>query len=61
MLSPNRRRLGGFIFVVALFPGSAGAQTVAHSFAGLQRMLKVRETVVVTDESGQVTDLTAPA
>ena len=27
MLSPNRRRLGGFVFAVALLPGSARAQT----------------------------------
>ena len=53
MLSPNRRRLGGFVFAVALFPGTAGAQTAVHSFEELQRMLKVRQTVVVTDESGQ--------
>ena len=52
MLSPNRRRLGGFVFAVA-FPGSAGAQTAVHSFEELQRMLKVRQTVVVTDESGR--------
>lgn len=53
MLSPNRCRLGAFIFGVALFPGSAGAQTATHSFEELQRMLKVRQTVLVTDESGQ--------
>jgi hypothetical protein len=53
MLSPNRRRFGGVIFAVALIPGSAGAQTAAHSFEDLQRMLKVRETVVVSDESGR--------
>ena len=51
MLSPNRRRLGGFVIAVALFPGGVSAQTVAHSFEELQRMLKVRQTVVVTDES----------
>ena len=53
MLTPNRRRLGRFVFAVALFPGSAGAQTAAHSFEELQRMLKVRQTVVVTDASDQ--------
>ena len=53
MLSPNRRRLGGFVFALALFPASAGAQTAVHSFEELQRMLKVRQTVVVTDESGR--------
>lgn len=53
MLSRNGRRFGGFVFAVALFPGSAGAQTPAHSFEELQRLLKVRQTVVVTDESGR--------
>ena len=53
MLSPNRRRLGGFVIAVALFPGGVSAQTVAHSFEELQQVLKVRQTVVVTDESGQ--------
>ena len=52
MLSPNRRRLGGFVFALA-FPASAGAQTAVHSFEELQRMLKVRQIVVVTDESGR--------
>ena len=45
MLSPNRRRLGGFVFAL-VFPASAGAQTAVHSFEELQRMLKVRQTVV---------------
>jgi hypothetical protein len=55
MLSPHRRRLGWFVIAVALFPGGAGAQTVAHSFEELQQILHVRQTVVVTDESGQET------
>ncbi len=55
MGSPNRRRLGGFVIAVALFPGAAGAQTLAHSFEELQQVLKVRQTVVVTDEAGQET------
>jgi hypothetical protein len=53
MLNPNRRRLGGFVFAVALFPGSARAQATVHSLEELQRILKVRQTVVVTDENGR--------
>jgi hypothetical protein len=53
MFSPHQRRLGGFVFAVALFPISASAQSAAHSFDELQRMLKVGKTVVVTDDSGQ--------
>ena len=53
MLSANRRCLGGFVFAVALCPAAARAQTSAHSFEELQRILKVRQTVVVTDESGR--------
>jgi hypothetical protein len=52
MLSPNGLCLGGFVFAVALFPASARAQAEAHSFEELQRLLKVRQTVVVTDLSG---------
>ena len=45
-------RLGGFIFAAALLPGTARAQT-AHTFEELHRILQVRQTVVVTDVSGQ--------
>ena len=45
MRSPNGR-LGGFVLAVALWPGSAGAQTAAHSFEEIQRLLKVGQTVV---------------
>ena len=45
-------RLGGFVFAVALLPGTARAQT-AQSLEELQRILQVRQTVVVTDASGQ--------
>ena len=55
MVSPHRRRLGGFVIAVALFPGAAGAQTLARSFEELQQVLRVRQTVVVTDEAGEET------
>ena len=55
MLGPDRRRRGWFVLVVSLFAASAHAQTAARSFEELQRMLKVRQTVVVTDESGAET------
>jgi hypothetical protein len=53
MIGPNRRRLGGFVLAVALFPGSARAQALAHSFEDLRQTLEVGQRVVVTDESGQ--------
>ena len=53
MLTQNRRCLGGFVFAVALFPASARAQAAADSFEELQRMSKMRQTVVVIDESGR--------
>ena len=53
MLTPNRRCLGGFVFAVALFPAGARAQAAADSFEELQRMSKVRQTVMVIDESGR--------
>ena len=53
MLCPRGRPVGGFVLALALFPCSAGAQTPAQSFEELQRTLKVRQTVVVTDEGGQ--------
>ena len=54
MMNPNRRWLGGFTVAVALalFPGDVRAQTVARSFEELQSILKVGQTVVVTDDSG---------
>ena len=55
MVSPNRRALGGVVIAAALFPGSAGAQALAHSFEELQQVLSMRQTVVVTDEAGQET------
>ena len=53
MRSPRGRRFGGFVFAVALFPCSARAQTPAQSFEELQRLLNVRQKVVVTDETRQ--------
>ena len=53
MLCANRRPLGGLVFAVALLPASADAQTAVRSFEELQRMLKVRQTVVVIDESSR--------
>jgi hypothetical protein len=53
MLNPDRRRLAGLFAAVVLSPGYAGAQPAAHSFDELQRLLKVAQTVVVTDDSGQ--------
>jgi hypothetical protein len=38
-----------------VFPSSAQAQIVVRSFTELQRILKVDETVVITDESGRQT------
>ena len=64
MISSHRRSFGGLVAAVALFPTSVGAQTVAQSFGELQGMLKVDQTVFVTDETGRltkgkVTDLSA--
>jgi hypothetical protein len=55
MMSLTWRWLGGFTVAVALFPGDARAQTVARSFEELQPILKVGQTVVVTDDSGRQT------
>ena len=57
MMNPNRRWLGGFTAAVALalFPGDIRAQTVARSFEELQSILKMGQTVVVTDDSGRQT------
>lgn len=46
-------RFGVFVFAVALFPSSAGAQTTARSFEELSTLLHVRQKVVVTDERGR--------
>ena len=56
-MNPNRRWLGGFTVAVALalYPGDVRAQTVARSFEELQSILKVGQTVVVTDDSGRQT------
>jgi hypothetical protein len=55
MMSLIWRSLGGFTVAVALFPGDVQAQTVARSFEELQPILKVGQTVVVTDDSGRQT------
>ena len=49
------RRWFGLVVAVALFPGSARAQTVAHSFEELQRILKADDIVIVIDKTGQET------
>lgn len=54
MIRRNRRWLGGLMFAV-VFPSTAQAQIVVRSFDELQRILKVDETVVITDESGRQT------
>jgi hypothetical protein len=54
MISLNRRWLGGLMFA-AVFPNNAQAQVVARSFDDLQRILKVGEKVVVTEDSGEQT------
>lgn len=55
MISPNRRWLGGFVVVVALWPSLAPAQSMARSFEELQGILKAEEIVVVIDKTGQGT------
>lgn len=55
MMSLTRCWLGGFTVAVALFPGDVRAQTVARSFEELQSILRVGQTVVVTDGSGRQT------
>lgn len=55
MFSSHRRRFGGLVAAVALFPTSVGAQTVAQSFDELQGMVKVGQIVFVTDETGRLT------
>jgi hypothetical protein len=54
MIRLNRRWLGGLMFAV-VFPSTAQAQIVARSFDELQQILKVDETIVITDESGRQT------
>jgi hypothetical protein len=54
-MSLTRRWLGGFTVAVALFPGDVRAQTVARSFEELQAILKVGQTVVITDDGGRQT------
>jgi hypothetical protein len=53
MLYPNRYRVVGFVFAATLVSRYADAQSAVQSFAELERTLKVRQTVVVTDETGQ--------
>jgi hypothetical protein len=55
MISSHRRSFRGLMAAVGLFPTTVGAQTVAQSFDELQRMLKVDQTVFVTDETGRLT------
>ena len=51
MIDSNRRRLSGLTLAATLCSTIAGAQTVARSFEELQRALKPRQTVMVTDGS----------
>jgi outer membrane protein with beta-barrel domain len=52
MISPNRRRLGGLVVAIVLFSCSPGAQTTGSSFDELQRVPRLGQLVVVTNESG---------
>lgn len=54
MIRLNRRWLGGLMFAV-VFPSPAPAQTVTRSFDELQQVLKLGETILITDESGRQT------
>lgn len=55
MISPNLRRLGGFVLAVALVPSLARAQSIARSFEELQGILKAEEIVVVIAKTGEKT------
>jgi hypothetical protein len=55
MTSSDRRRLGGFVLAVALFPSGARAQTVVRSFQELEGVLKPEDIIVVTDKTGEET------
>lgn len=58
MTSPTVRWFGAFTVIAAaamLFPGDLGAQVAARSFEELPSILKVGQTLVVTDASGRQT------
>lgn len=53
MISSNRRWLSGLAAAVALFPTSVGGQTVTQSFDELQRIPRVGQVPIITDETGR--------
>ena len=53
MRGRSRRRFCAFGVVLTLVPASVLAQPAAQSFDDLQRVLKVRQKVLVTDETGR--------
>jgi hypothetical protein len=55
MTSSDRRRLGGFVLAVSLFPSGAQAQTVVRSFQELDGVLKPGDIIVVTEVTGEDT------
>src|SRR5688572_11443584 len=55
MITPNQRRLAALVLAVALVPSVAGAQAIARSFGELQQIVKIGQTVFVTDTGGRQT------